>query len=151
MHVNYRTASADDHATVVQLLYELVLELGPAENAERLRSRLDDDIQVALASPSITVILAEVDGQPIGLGRVDVLTADPIFRLRDDHRCGYVDQMFVRPRYRSLGIGHELLGRCEQWLRERGIGHVLLHAAPRAQRFYEREGYLSNREMFKRL
>ena len=28
------------------------------------------------------------------LSRGDVLTADPIFRLREDHRCGYVDQMF---------------------------------------------------------
>ncbi len=147
----YRLATAADHDVVVAMLHELVLELGPSESAEKLRKRLDEDIRLALASPTVRIFLSVIDGAPIGLGRVDVLTHDPIFRLRDDHRCGYIDQMYVRPEYRNHGIGQELLGLCEDWLRDEGIGHVLLHAAPRAVRFYEREGYLSNREMFKRL
>ena len=93
----------------------------------------------------------EVDGEAVGLSRGDVLSEDPIFRLRDDHRCGYVDQMFVRPAYRQQGVGAQLLEMCEGWFREQGIGHCLLHAAPRAVRFYARIGYQPNREMFKKL
>lgn len=151
MPPSFRFATPDDHQVVVQMLHELVIELGPAEGADRLRARLDDDIRLALASPNICIILAVVEGEPVGLGRADVLFADPIFRLRDDHRCGYIDQMYVRPAYRNQGVGRDLLERCEEWLRGRGLGHVLLHAAPRAVHFYEREGYLPNREMFKRL
>ncbi len=119
--------------------------------ANKVKARLDEDIRLAFASPRIRIFLSEVGTQVIGLGRADVLTSYPIFRLRDDIRCGYVDQMFVRPGYRDRGIGSHLLRLCEDWFRDQGIAHSLLHAAPKAVRFYGREGYQANREMFKRL
>lgn len=147
----YRVATAQDHAIIVQLLRELVDELGPMDAVGRIKVLLDDDIRAALATPNVRIFLAVVDQEVIGLSRGDVLTQDPIFRLRDDHRCGYIDQMFVRPAYREHGVGAQLLRLCEDWFREQGIGHVLLHGAPKALRFYAREGYMPNREMFKRL
>ncbi len=147
----YRMAQASDHGTVVQLLAELVDELGPRETAERVKDMLGDDILTALASDQVAIILVEQDGEAFGLARGDVLTTDPIFRLRHDHRCGYVDQMYVRPAFRGHRIGAELLRRCEAWFKDQGIGHSLLHAAPKALRFYTRHGYQPNREMFKRL
>lgn len=149
--VSFRIAERADHDIVVQLLSELVEELGPQEMADRVKLLLDGDIRVALASDAVRIFLAVVHGQPVGLSRADVLTTDPIFRLRADHRCGYVDQMFVRQAYRGHGIGQALLERCEAWFRRQGIGHALLHAAPKAARFYARHGYQPNREMFKRL
>ena len=147
----YRVAKREDHPIVVTLLSELVEELGPPETAAKVKSRLDSDIRKALASRSVSIILAELDGDVVGLSRGDILTTDPIFRLREDKRCGYIDQMYVRPRFRGRNIGAELLRRCEAWFRQRGIAHSVLHAAPKAVRFYAREGYQPNREMFKRL
>ncbi|MEE8410554.1 MAG: GNAT family N-acetyltransferase [Myxococcota bacterium] len=149
--VAYRIAGDHDRRVVVQLLTELVDELGPAEMVERVRPMLPDDVRRALASESVRVFLAEVDGCVIGLSRADVLTEDPIFRLRTDHRCGYVDQMYVRPAHRGHGIGLELLRRCEAWFKEQRITYCLLHAAPKAARFYARHGYQPNREMYKRI
>jgi len=147
----YRQAVAHDHALVVAMLAELVDELGTTDNPAQLKIQLHEDIRAALASPRVRIFLAEVDGVPIGLGRADVLINDPIFRLRGDHRCGYIDQMFVQKAFRQRGIGAELMRRCEAWFREQGIGHSLLHAAPRALEFYARSGYVQNREMLKRL
>jgi GNAT superfamily N-acetyltransferase len=130
---------------------ELVDELGPPDMSRDLKAKLPADLAHALASPSVRIFLAEADGSTVGLSRGDVLTADPIFRLRDDNRCGYIDQMYVQAPYRQSGLGARLLHACEDWFREQGINHSLLHAAPRAVRFYAREGYLPNREMFKRL
>lgn len=149
--VSFRVATHEDHDLVVRLLGELVDELGPADMAERVKRQLDDDITTALRCPTIRVFIAEHGATVVGLSRADVLTTDPIFRLRDDHRCGYVDQMYVRAAYRGRGIGAHLLRLCEDWFRSQGIGHALLHAAPRATQFYAREGYQPNREMFKRL
>lgn len=146
-----RVATDADHAIVVTLIAALVDELGPADVASRVIERLDDDVRRALVSPAVRIFLAEADGRAIGLGRADVLTADPIFRLRDDHRCGYVDQMYVITAYRDRGLGTKLLACCEAWFRSQGIGHALLHAAPKAQSFYARLGYQPNRELFKRL
>lgn len=149
--IRYRVATLDDASVVVELLSELVDELGPKEMAERVKPRLDDDIAAALTSSDVRIFVVEVDGTAVGLSRADVLATDPIFRLRDDNRCGYVDQMFVRPAHRNSGVGAELLRRCEDWFRDLGVGHALLHSAPKALRFYARHGYLPNREMFKRL
>lgn len=149
--ITCRIATQSDHGVAVELLCELVDELGPREMAERVRLRLDADIAAALSSPLVRIFLAENGDEAVGLSRGDVLVADPIFRLRDDHRCGYVDQMYVRPAHRHRGVGKLLLNRCEDWFRSQGISHCLLHSAPRAARFYSREGYHPNREMFKRL
>jgi GNAT superfamily N-acetyltransferase len=149
--LTYRVAGAKDLPVVVDMLGELVDELGPNDMADRVKSLLEEDIRLALVSKAVRIFLAEVDGEAVGLSRGDVLTTDPIFRLRDDHRCGYIDQMFVRAAYRDRGLGAQLLRLCEDWFRDLGIGHCLLHAAPKAVRFYARVGYQPNREMFKRL
>lgn len=148
---SFRVATPQDHGIVVRLLEELVDELGPPDMAAKVKGRLDEDIDLAFRSNRVRIFLAQMGEHVVGLGRADVLTTDPIFRLRDDQRCGYVDQMFVRPGFRDRGIGSHLLKLCEDWFREQGIGHSLLHAAPKAVRFYGREGYQANREMFKRL
>lgn len=148
---DYRIAGDYDCACVVELLCELVDELSPSDGAERIKAMLDADIRTALASPQVRIFLAEAGGEVVGLSRADVLDADPIFRLREDHRCGYVDQMYVREPYRDQGVGLALLQLCEDWFRAEGLQHALLHAAPRAARFYARIGYQPNREMYKRL
>ena len=147
----YRQATPTDHHAIVAMLVELVDELGTTDNPSHLKELLVEDIRVALSAPSVCIFLAEVAGEPVGLGRADVLVHDPIFRLREDHRCGYIDQMYVRLGYRKRGLGAQLMRLCEEWFREQGISHVLLHAAPKAVAFYSRAGYLQNREMLKRL
>lgn len=151
VEVSFRVADEADGPRIVGLLRDLVDELGPTEAAPRIKARLVDDIRTALANDQIRIFLAVLDGEVIGLSRADILVSDPIFRLRDDPRCGYVDQMYVHPAYRGRGIGTDLLERCEEWFRDEGLGHAMLHSAPRAVRFYAREGYQPNREMFKRL
>lgn len=149
--VIYRHAERTDHDVVVGMLGELVDEVGPRETALRVKRKLPEDVMAALSSSDVLIIVAQVGSEPVGLARADILSSDPIFRLRDDHRCGYVDQMFVRPAFRGRSIGAEMLRRCEAWFRSRGIAHSILHAAPRAVRFYAQHGYQPNREMFKRL
>ena len=150
-NLNYRVATPLDQEVVVSLLAELLDELGPTEVAERVKPQLHNDITKALDKPTIRIFLAYDRHLPVGLSRADILDADPVFRLRADHRCGYIDQMYVKPIYRCQQIGSILLQMCEAWFREQGMGHTLLHASRQAMRFYEHRGFLSNREMFKRL
>ena len=149
--IAYRYAEPDDCDLVVKLLGELVREIGPESVSERVTPLLPEDIEKALVSNRCCVVLAESKGKALGFARADILTEDPIFRLREDHRCGYIDQMYVRLEHRNDGLGAKLLQRCEAWFKTQGVRHVLLHAAPRAVRFYARMGYQPNREMFKDL
>ena len=149
--ITYREAVDADLATLIELMTELIDELGPHEQNQSLKERLPADLETALASNSVVIYLACAGPEVIGLSRGDILSADPIFRLREDNRCGYIDQMYVRASHRRRGVGRELLTLCEEWFRGQGIKHCILHAAVRAIRFYARAGYQSNREMFKKL
>lgn len=149
--LTYRTAGPADLATCVRLMEALIDEIGPSEGGLRLKRALPRDFQDALASDIVVVFLAEQNGHTIGLSRGDILHDDPTFRLREDPRCGYVDQMFVDPAARDRGVGQVLLSMVEQWFRQHGIVHVLLHAAPKAARLYARFGYMPNREMYKQI
>ena len=149
--VTFRIASPDDLAIIIKLMVELIDELGAGDGNKDIKDRLPEDIATALSSDKVCFFLAFDGDHCIGLSRGDILSSDPIFRLRSDNRCGYVDQMYVQPKYRRTGIGAQLLSQCEDWFKAQGIGHVLLHAAVRAIRFYARAGYQSNREMFKKL
>ena len=150
--ITYRQALPSDANHVIALLSELLRELGPEENAMLVIPKLPEDTASAFENSHVVFFLAEHKQEgPIGLSRGDILHNDPIFRLRSDMRCGYVDQMYVLRNYRKRGIGTHLLKLCENWFSAQGVKHVLLHAAPKALPFYQREGYVSNREMIKRL
>lgn len=149
--IDYREATLADKDVVYELMTELIRELSSDTNVNEFLSRLEADIDLALSRDDIVFILAELGGEVIGLARGDILYQDPIFRLRSETRCGYIDQMYVRPKHRRAGVGGGLLSQCERWLRSKGLTHVLLHAAIRAVRFYAARGYQSNREMFKKL
>lgn len=136
---------------IVELLQEMMREMGPPKTAQRVCEKLPHDTDRALADPQVVFILASDAQNPVGIARADILEQDPIFRLRPENRCGYVDQMYVRADYRGKGIGRQLLEQCERWFKEQGLTHCLLHAAPKALSFYADQGYLPNREMFKRL
>lgn len=149
--VSYRAGAAADHPLIVALMTELVTELDPPGGAQAIISQLDRDIDLALQTDNCQFFLAHANGEVAGMARADILTEDPIFRLRPDNRCGYIDQMYVRTPFRKTGIGRELLGQCEQWFREQGIGHCLLHASLPAVGFYAKNEYKPNRQMFKKL
>jgi GNAT superfamily N-acetyltransferase len=149
--LSYLAAQPEHLGAAVALMAELVAELDPSPSGDRITALLPADISWALASDTSQIFLAWDRGVPVGLSRGDILNDDPIFRLREDKRCGYVDQMYVQPQYRDQQVGQQLLQCCEDWFRAQGLKYTLLHAAPRAVRFYARCGYQPNREMFKEL
>lgn len=149
--ISYREATGADQDTLLLLMVELVRELGASGASPGIEGRLEGDIHTALSSPQCQFFLATENDQAVGLSRADILTSDPIFRLRENTRCGYVDQMYVRPEFRSIGVGQRLLERCEDWFRGEGIAYCILHASVAAVGFYARANYKPNREMFKRL
>jgi len=146
-----RVATEADRALVVTLLHELFEEIAPGAVGDESKRLIDGDTKAALASADVRIFLLEMDGQAAGLARADFSSAFTVFRLREDKRGGYVDQMFVRRAHRKQKLGKALLLLCENWLRERGATHCLLHAAPNAQGFYAQRGYQSTRELFKKL
>ena len=148
--IHYREAGIDDKPIVYELMQELIKELSSDSSVKEFLEKLETDIDIALSRDDIVFILAELGDEVIGLARGDILY-QILSSITSETRCGWYDQMYVRPKHRRGGVGGGLLSQCERWLRSKGLTHVLLHAAIRAVRFYAARGYQSNREMFKKL
>lgn len=99
-----------------------------AEWARRLASGVDSQMNLP--------IIAEVDGEPIGLawGRID--TSDPDVAV--------LYQMWVAPSHRGAGAGRRLVETVIAWARVRNVSSVDLGVTcgdSPARRLYERAGF----------
>jgi GNAT superfamily N-acetyltransferase len=102
----------------------------PERAAEALREAIADDRS--------TVLLAEDDGELIGICSAYL----DLHSVRFGRRC-WVEDLAVHPDRRSQGIGGQLLAEVREWARASGATHFELDtgmARTEAQRFYERQG-----------
>jgi GNAT superfamily N-acetyltransferase len=142
-------AQVDEVDTVLALIEELLAELGEEgqEFAGVDPERLHTDIGRNLASGRFVALLARDDsGAAIG-----VLTLSESFALYAGGEYGVIDEMYVRPAFRSCGVGRQLvdaavaIARHKRWYRLDVTGPE--HPGPeggrgqQAVRFYENLGF----------
>jgi GNAT superfamily N-acetyltransferase len=91
------------------------------------------------AGPDRRVVVAEADGQVVGMG-----TAQTLVSTAEGGPVGLVEDVVVQSGYRDLGLGRRLLQAIEQWARARGLRRLQLLAdrtnVP-ALRFYDKTGW----------
>lgn len=130
-----REATGEEITTVADC-YEWLFEppgmRPPQWDRDAAVARLHD----ACASDRSTVLIAEADGQIVGIctAYLDIVS------VRFGQRC-WVEDLAVHPEWRSHGVGANLMDAVEYWAREHGASHVELDSSDlraRAHRFYER-------------
>lgn len=105
----------------------------PGWDADRARATLRE----LTDSPDSEVLVAELDGEVIGLCTV----YRDIHSVRFGQRA-WVEDLSVAPGRRSLGVGKRLLDAAMDWARAQGASHLELDSSTTrvdAHRFYERE------------
>ena len=96
-----------------------------------------------LAGPASTVLVAECEGEVIGLAVLLPRPPSP-FAGAVPRKVVVLDNLVVRADRRDRGIGRRLVAASMDWARGQGASHVELgvHAVNRhALRFYERLGF----------
>jgi GNAT superfamily N-acetyltransferase len=106
-------------------------------------------LQEITDSPGATVLVAEEDGEVVGMCQVVT------FRhlQQAGGLCAEIESMHVDERYRNRGIGGVLLTAAVDWARSMGCYRVQLtsnKARTAAHRFYLRHGFEESHEGFKR-
>ena len=87
---------------------------------------------------SATHVLAEVDGQPVGAGRMRVLP-DGWAKL---------ERIAVRPRWRGRGLARSLVSYLLEEAQGRGLSRFKLHAQVYLEDFYREFGFVRQGEIF---
>jgi GNAT superfamily N-acetyltransferase len=106
--------------------------------AERVMQRFLADLT---SSSHAFLFVAEYDGRTVGFVSGELRESSPTFRPKT---WASVDDVFVEPESRNLGIGRGLLEGVEAWARERdadGISLQVAAANERGRKFYGDLGF----------
>lgn len=128
----------------VGVIAELIRELAVFEKLEDEVTMTEERLSAALFGERryAETLIAEQDGQAAGFAlffhNFSTFLAQPGI---------YLEDLFVKPEHRSLGIGRALLERLARIAVERGCGRLewaVLHWNAEAIKFYERLGARPN-------
>lgn len=112
-----RRASASDASAVAVAVRELLIELGakpaPTERIEQAARALVDEPEAG------TVLLADAQGEVVGVLGVSWQSA-----IRVPGRYGLIQELWVRPGWRSRAVGAELLEALCELARAQGVTRI---------------------------
>ncbi|WP_094228998.1 GNAT family N-acetyltransferase [Methanolobus psychrotolerans] len=133
--INIRKTTEQD----ISLIMNFVRSLAEFEGLSELVRSTENSLQEALfgKKPYAEVIIAEVDNEPAGF-----IMYFHSFSSFAGKPGLYIEDIFVYPKFRGLGVGKALMVRCGQIAKERGCGKVewsVLDWNP-ARKFYEHFG-----------
>ena len=106
--------------------------------AERMMRRFLADLA---GSSHAFLFIAEHEGRVVGFVSGELRESSPTFRSK---MWASVDDVFVEPDYRNLGVGRALVEGVKSWARERdadGISLQVAAANERARKFYRDLGF----------
>ncbi len=140
MEVKIQKAVQKDSETVINLLKDLFLELG--EEKESVEYLNEEFLKQFFATEKTQIFLALTNENPIG-----IITLTESQAIYTGGKFGIIYELFVKPEFRSKGIGHQLLefvkiiGKNKVWKR------IKVTAPPdsmrkRAVEFYKNNGFV---------
>ena len=158
MDLNVRPATVDDYSAVCVLFAEVdALHRDNLPHIFRQPegvAREKDYYLGLIADENVALLVADVDGSPVGFGHAILRDAPgmPIFVPR---RYAVIDSLVVKSGFRNRGIGRALVDRVQEWALAKGAGSIELNVYEfneKAVSFYESLGYRNlSRKMSKEL
>ena len=139
-----RPATAAEITRVVELAHAMRVELaeergGPLWAARNARPEpLGEAFAALVDRDDAAVLVGTYDGVVVGFG------AAHVDNLRDGSRLGVVDEIYVEPEARAVGVGEALVEQLVAFCRDAGCAGVDATALPghrEAKNFFERAGF----------
>jgi len=138
-----RRATGADRDVVVALVETAVAELAPTRGGALWRARnfrappYAASIDAALAADDHLVVVGSIDGAVFGYG---IAAIEP---LRDGRRLAVVEDIYVEPAARGVGVGAAVMDLLLAWSQEQGCIGIDAMALPGnrdTKNFFERYG-----------
>lgn len=141
-----RPAAEADLDRVAELATSAVAELAAEKGGAMWRRRearpepVRDGLAAALCDPDQRLVVGCIDDVVVGYGAVRVE------RLRDGGRLGVVDDLYVEPGARGIGVGEAMMDDLIAWCEAAGCDGVDSLALPgtrATKNFFERFGLVA--------
>lgn len=120
-------------SALLDLLFEIEQDFTPDTG------RQIAGLELMLNSPSAELLVAEVDGRPVGLCGLQLLVST----AQGAYSC-HVEDLVLAPEYRGRGIGRQLLEAAAGWAHRRGAVRMQLNCDDKnlpAMKFYGSLGW----------
>lgn len=131
-----REYTPDDNEQIVSLFFDTVHSVNAKDyTMEQLNVWAPIGIDVEKwCYPFVNdyTVIAEDNGQIIGFANVT--------------QNGYYDRLFVHKNYQNQGIAKMLTSKIEEYAREKGIKEICSNVSITAKSFFEKQGYVVERE-----
>ncbi len=141
-----RPASREDLPRLAELAEQAVTELAPTKGG-RVWSRREaraapyiESLRADLGAPDHCVLVGEILGAVVGYA---VVHAEP---LREGFVLGVIDDLYVEPEAREVGVGEALMEQIETWCRGQGctgIDGLALPGNRETKNFFETFGLVA--------
>lgn len=132
---------------VLEALAELAVEeMSPLRGGsvwsrrEARRVPMADGFRADLADPDVCVAVGAIDGTVVGYGTVRVEL------LHDGDSIGRVDDIYVMPGARGVGVGESIINHLMDWAADRGcvgIDSLALPGDRHTKNFFETHGLVA--------
>ncbi|QGG95278.1 GNAT family N-acetyltransferase [Actinomarinicola tropica] len=141
-----RPARPEDLPRIAELAAAVIEELTPMRGGEiwaRQTARslpVDGELASALDDPDQLLVVGEVDGTTIGYAAVR------IERLRDGGALAVLDDLYVEPDARGVGVGEAMMDQVVEWATAQGcigIDSVALPGNRATKNFFESFGLVA--------
>jgi GNAT superfamily N-acetyltransferase len=141
-----RPARPDELARLAELARSGIAELVPTKGGvmwHRRESRpepVEDSLGAALADPNHLVLVGTIDDVVVGYSVTRLET------LRDGGRLGVVEDIYVEPGARAVGVGEALMDAVVEWCTAQGcvgIDSIALPGNRETKNFFESFGLVA--------
>ena len=141
-----RPATSEDVARIAELAGQAIAELTPTKGGavwsrrEARTAPFAESICADVAAADHCVLVGEILGAIVGYAVVRAET------LRDGGVLGVIDDIYVEPEARGVGVGEALMDAIEGWCRERrcvGIDGLALPGNRETKNFFETFGLVA--------
>jgi|SRR5688572_802312 len=137
-----RRAANDDSDLVATLVFELIAELSAPKPPSVTKAKVSETALDLLGDSNVWAFLAESDtGTPAG-----ILTLNACAAIYAGGRFGEIAELYVRPPFRSQGVGKLLIQAAIDFGRAQGWTRLEVCAPPvppweRSVSFYRQNGF----------
>ncbi len=141
-----RLATIDDVEAIVELVGEARASIADVRggnlwlNREARQLPADESITLAVQSPDQLLVVGELDAIAVGYAAAHLET------LADHSLLAVVDDLFVLPDGREVGVGEEIMSLLLQWATDqgcRGIDAAALPGDRHTKNFFESNGLVA--------